>query len=1790
MVRAFARHVLCWDIGKSLPIGPMNFLGFEDSAKKLLNFASNQCLRPYACICRKISNFRLKLGDVVSMNDAGVLISCQIVDDEGRHMRQVFMDKDLTQCECRLEDRRTEVRAVLSDPQWKHVMAENGECIMLGARVDDFHLFANHPDAAVVAIRHDQEVPEDVPLSMGELFSGGFSGWTHAATALAKFGINVNHDWALDRDPVACHAYNMTHQPDVHVQGPTEAAKACDEDRIGGKLPSMLFQTSIQSLWWMTFASLFMSEIVSMSAPCPAWSLADSAPGLLRADGMLIIYALFYAAILRPRILVSENVANLKAHKHWRLISWIIEWLNYKVHWNQSLDLREVIPQARDRVIMICVDALDIGISRVNPVRWPTTRKHTLRTYEVVCDLDEEWQKRAKLDDEELKLYLDPANLPKEFTRGHAKKTSRDVLAYRLKDLDSIAACILTSYGRPTALSDTLVRRGGIYGSLLMQGPVVRKMVAPEFAILMGLIYRQWIPEPEFQSTMIFGNAIAVPHALIGILNAIALIRDPWVIRGVPEIFAAVFHESMNASNICIRHEAGGFCIMRKELDDSQIPATIPMFEFAKVTVKSPMHSFMLSLEVGVNIGEAISRLTAESVPARLEVVIQNAGDVKFPLPPSLCMTAQCIDIWANVPSCLLLTEQGVKKADWPFILALHPDGILVLHRVGDALVVDVSAAIHQFSDAWVQASTDFMGRKLQDEEKCPNVMLLCDPMRVHDFRDRILVLPVFQMLAEAFHASIKVRDIQAFIHWIEKTGIHSVVRALGWHFLVQLSIDPEDMPKDVILAPKYGRLAVPPQASAQIIITRIFLNQIALTIERPVSENTVCVSIKLWESWIWERELDENITTQFIHDAWNIAHQFFGNSTPCRLIAFGRQLNPEWQIKHYDQRDQLGRRILKIHVILQLQGGGPPIPPPPPARSSLPDTFRFSELCDLEDRDPSRLVSVLLQNLMEMHDANSRMDLGYLRNAAFMSDSIGYSMVSSIPIVVRFLRDLNMTGIETMLQALGWHAVMHFEDCTEPPSVKLMIIPRAGVKHLSFDTVRSFLAHAIAAKAMPYPRMSTDGVCVRVKLCDSWVVDAVYHAQTLLGDFAESWYRVTSLFGEPSHMRLVCQNRSANPDRTLEDYVSTDENGIKFIKIFLVLQLRGGGPKNAQGQPAVKHKNALAKHLLEVGCTLEDISIFADKLISTAGIPAIANCMKSNDFATRSSNIDKLAATMKLSVPPSKPIEANIRKNTTKRINSSGLKQEHVSASNFILQEGFFFCEDGSEAKLCDNIKHGSCGVALVDPVDAAPWIRQTVSITQDELALLVLGACPTQGPECVRLDVPALTEHQAPVLLSCCLHQLGRKKVEFRRPSDITVSVEESCVVAITVFRDEVEAEFWDALIQAPVRSVFDVIKNMSVQLETKSSPWGRTWRDQNGKCSATVATSLQFHIRIASSKVVDVLNISGHRGIYAAVKTEEKKADPQFAVLWLDLPLSELKVVAASDKKSLGLVRISRGTGAKTSRGIRFRTGDLQEAAKVLKPSAAAPVTVQIKFTAKLAPTPLGATYDTIKALIESKKWQARPIKPLGAQAWLLGFAEKSKENWISWNEKMLLLSWDNEMKQKNVQAVLAGQQNLKVTAKQQVRTNDEDPWANYIKKNGVTSMGGSNATAANQVVRACEGPIEERFKEQDAKISELHSTMVDMSRRLESAEESRSEFKKQVDTQFLEVQGQVKHQVDSLSKHFDATLERAMRRQDTQLENSFSELKALILNKPLPAKKARTEKPKKPDDDEQEGDGL
>ena len=138
----------------------------------------------------------------------------------------------------------------------------------------------------------------------------------------------------------------------------------------------------------MACTSICTSENIALPVPCPAWFLVDAALGPLRSDGMSQVFAMFCATMLRSGMLFSDNVSNFKAHKFWKLIACAMEWLNFGIQWNLSLDLRDMFPQASDRAIMIWVDNRGMDTLRTESVRWPSVRMHTLRTSGVVGDLE----------------------------------------------------------------------------------------------------------------------------------------------------------------------------------------------------------------------------------------------------------------------------------------------------------------------------------------------------------------------------------------------------------------------------------------------------------------------------------------------------------------------------------------------------------------------------------------------------------------------------------------------------------------------------------------------------------------------------------------------------------------------------------------------------------------------------------------------------------------------------------------------------------------------------------------------------------------------------------------------------------------------------------------------------------------------------------------------------------------------------------------------------------------------------------------------------------------------------------------------------------------------------------------------------------------------------------------------------------------------------------------------------------------------------------------------------------
>ena len=137
--------------------------------------------------------------------------------------------------------------------------------------------------------------------------------------------------------------------------------------------------------------------------------------------------------------------------------------------------------------------------------------------------------------------------------------------------------------------------------------------------------------------------------------------------------------------------------------------------------------------------------------------------------------------------------------------------------------------------------------------------------------------------------------------------------------------------------------------------------------------------------------------------------------------------------------------------------------------------------------------------------------------------------------------------------------------------------------------------------------------------------------------------------------------------------------------------------------------------------------------------------------------------------------------------------------------------------------------------------------------------------------------------------------------------------------------------------------------------------------------------------------------------------------------------------------------------------------------------------------------------------------------------------------------------------------------------------EDPWANWIKSHGAAAQSSSAALTAPSSTRAREGPIKQCFQKQDEQIAELRESVRELNCRLEESDKSNEAFKADIKNQIAEVRQDVKTQTEAMSMQFEQTLEKAMQRQDTQFERSFAELRSNMLNKPLPAKKAKIQPP-------------
>ena len=800
---------------------------------------------------------------------------------------------------------------------------------------------------------------------------------------------------------------------------------------------------------------------------------------------------------------------------------------------------------------------------------------------------------------------------------------------------------------------------------------------------------------------------------------------------------------------------------------------------------------------------------------------------------------------------------------------------------------------------------------------------------------------------------------------------------------------------------------------------------------------------------------------------------------------------------------------------------------------------------------------------------------------------------------VLQIMTHFHRLGIGSILHSIGWMMVLGPPPEHGYKMAQLIILPQPGVLSARVHDVRVIILTRLFIAMLPESVEEYEHhIHAVVKLWHNKVWEGLIALNATLSNFLDVWTPVCDFLQFDCPLSVVLKGRAANPACTFREFLTGDEAMLPernaSLRIHLITSLRGGGNKN---DDIIDAKNSIAVFLLSEGADLQQTSHFADVAVRSAGILAITRLLGITNPNEKLEAFKNLAQSLHIRWPDFPKQDREITKNVKQAMVRKGMQpRENIKAENFQLVPECFVNEDGSKCDIRHDIQPNVAGIALLDCDAARPWLQDFKIISQDELAICVLGhRCPTSDTKmCNPVQVSAQGPNAQPVILQCCLHNLGAKKVQVKAIKDDKVTIASSAVISITIFKDEIVGYDWDCIMDHPVRYALENL-NIDDNAKMVSPPWGRSWINCKGKCDPINALSFQCHTRVPLGKLEQWLRQSGRNGIYIVAKGDDSALDTKFMVIWLEQSAIELAKTAVDHPNHVGIVRNSRPKGdvTKVSRGLRFKVEHFKQAWKDLKPSEDCPDAVPIKWLYKISPTPIAATLQDVKEWLKLQSWTARPIKALGPKTWLIGSEDMQCLSFLSWNGHSILIKSVSQAKSKDASPILAGNVSRSSTDRPNIFKSGnphDDPWAQYKPGSDVGSVAASNHVVhRNPVVasRPVEAPIELRFKNQDAKIDDLTNQIQQLKQKSDDRDNRDQEFRQNVKDEFVVVREEVKKQLNTMTQSFDTSLERALAKQDRSISASIQELKCLMLDRANPAKKAKAG-PTKSDGDLRDGE--
>ena len=758
-------------------------------------------------------------------------------------------------------------------------------------------------------------------------------------------------------------------------------------------------------------------------------------------------------------------------------------------------------------------------------------------------------------------------------------------------------------------------------------------------------------------------------------------------------------------------------------------------------------------------------------------------------------------------------------------------------------------------------------------------------------------------------------------------------------------------------------------------------------------------------------------------------------------------------------------------------------------------------------------------------------------------------------------------TKIEAAIVAVGWSVSLvlkesYLRDTTGAGPAHIVLQPEKSILALNTHAFRVFMTMRIAHWMAPRPIAVTpemrekrvDGtdipyyILVKVKYIDDTVWRGCVYADLKIGTWAQTVMDSGNKFHDFLQIRTIVQGRTRDPELPVRDFWKP---GLTEVKIFLVAALHGGGNKEGL---QVMAKNKLATHLLHQGTKLEAVTNFVNKVIATVGFAKVLQIFEGDNQAKISSGLEELSKTCGVAIPVPDVKEATIVKvnNASKR---KGIQhQSSLTSDMFSLSDGFFVNEDGSSASILPIFSTKECGVALMDFKDSKEWIGSS-KITADELAIVVLGTAHS-FPDVVgqKISFPACDHKGQPVVLNGVLYQLGEKQIKVDPSNRTSIKGTDNVVVSFSMFADEFSTQVWSTIVAAPVRQAQTQWAKEGFKDVMLSAPWNRSWKNnKNVSVAPQLADVVTFFARVPKDNIEKFLKFSGENHIYAFPRPEPDQP-PEWLAIWLPhLTRAEVLKLAARSAHFKGLIRSQKAFG------VRVGKNDFEPAWKAFKPDSPVPDRSYMPYLVKIKPFPHGTTQEDIAGWLEKIGVQARPLKSLGPETWLVAMSATPKNSFADYNGHVVLMKIIEKQKQ-NTAVLLAGA----VPSRPVPERDADDPWKDWHDpwSESVPSHVKQKSNVQASANRSVEAPIAARFQQYEEQLDAMKISITTIKEDLCAAKATQKQDMVSVQGRFDVVDANLNTGLRTLASTFEQTLATALSNQDKQMQSGFEDLKALL----------------------------